>query len=164
MIKFHFSIKRNPGKKGVIRLRNLSSAKDRLKNDQLVITQDGLGTIKEYLAKKDDTGHLVLPAGVNIKVRNLKYKSRVYNLNDVKVVDIIDAKSGTRYPAVESDYSSLLLDDAPVEFIVTRKNKASLTERSREELKVCKIFAKKQNGIKLFNELIEKGIWTPIKK
>lgn len=166
MIKISFLIKRNPGKKGVVRLRPLSQEKNRLRNKQLVITPDGLGTIKENMPKVDDKGRLIIAngCGVNVMVRNLKYKARVYNMKDVHVVDIIDAKSGNRYPSVESDYQLLLLDDAPVEFIVTRKGKAILTERSRKELSICKIFAKKQNGIKIFNELIEKRKWSPLKR
>jgi hypothetical protein len=157
-------IKRNPGRKGVIRLRSLSNDKDRLRNGQLVITQDGLGTIKEYMAKKDEQGRLELPAGVNVAVRNLKYKARIYNLKDVKVVDIIDAKTGDKYPAAESDYLMLLLDDAPVTFTVTRKNRAMLTNASRKQLSVVKIFARKQNGIKIFNELTQNNLWSPLKK
>jgi hypothetical protein len=185
MIKVSFILKRSPGEKstkedtkgkitgltinvatelrkqGIVRLRNLLSEKDRLVNGQLVITDDGLGTIKEYFCKKDERGKLVLPQGINIAVRNLKFKNRVYRLNTVKVVDILDNKSGVRYPAVESDYSHLLVDDAPVEFVVTRKGKALLTHKSRKDLEKFKIFARKQNGIKLLNELINKKIaWT----
>lgn len=166
MFKINFIIKRNPGRKGVIRLKPLSNEKKRLRNGQLVLTQDGLGTIKEHFPKNGEDGNLVITDGhgINIAVRNLKYKGRVYNLKDVYVVDIIDEKTGTRYPAVESDYLLLLLDDAPVEFIVTRKNKAILTEKSRKQLSVCKVFSRKQNGIKIFNQLNEQGIWSPIKK
>lgn len=164
MIKLSFSIKRNPGKKGVIRLRSLSSDKNRVRNGQLVITQDGLGTIKEYMAKKDEQGRLELPHGVNVAVRNLKHKERVYKLSDVNVVDIIDAKTGDKYPAAESDYQLLLVDDVPVEFIVTRKKRAMITEKSRKELGAVKIFAKKQNGIKILNQLIKDNIWNPIRK
>lgn len=161
---FKSLISRNPGRKGVIRLKSLYSDKKRAINGQLVITTDGLGTIKEQFAKKDEKGNLIMQHGVNVAVRNLKYKGRVYNPRDVQVVDIIDAKTGTHYPAVESDYCLLLLDDAPVEFIVTRKGKAILTDKSRKSLEACKMFARKQNGIKLFNELTSKNIWSPVKK
>jgi hypothetical protein len=185
MIKISFSIKRSPGKlnepgklegilinlnqrekkQGIIRLKTLSSIRDnRLKSGQLVITKDGLGTIKECMCKKDDHNRLILPNGVNISVKNLKFKDRVYRLSEVNVVDIVDNKSGTHYPAAESDYSRLLVDDTPVQFVVTRKNKALLTERSRQELEKYVIFAKKQNGIKTLYELIEKNIWNPTKR
>ena len=147
----------------MIRLRSLKSDRNRVRNGQLVITDDGLGSIKEYMAKRDEQGRLELPNGVNVAVRNLKYKGRIYGLNNVQVVDIVDVKTGTKYPAVESDYLYLLLDDAPVEFRITRKGKAILTERSRKQLRVCKVFSRKQNGIKIFKELTDKGIWTPLK-
>ena len=148
----------------MIRLRSLHSDKNRVRNGQLVITDDGLGTIKEYMAKKDEQGRLELPNGVNVAVRNLKYKARVYNVKNVYVVDIVDAKTGNKYPAAESDYLYLLLDDATVEFTITRKGKAMLTDKSREQMQVCKVFSRKQNGIKIFKELTEKGIWDQIKK
>jgi hypothetical protein len=161
MFKIKFELKK-PGKKGIIRLKSLSTAKERLRNGQLVITKDGLGTVKEYKPLYDDKEKLIIPHSVSVYVRNLKGKQRVYKLSECMVVDIIHNKSGDHFPAAESDYSLLLMDDAPVTFYVTRNGKALLHDSSRKKLASCRIFAKKQNGIKLFNELIQKGIWNPL--
>ncbi|MBE3085871.1 MAG: hypothetical protein IMZ64_06610 [Bacteroidetes bacterium] len=160
------SKQRKPKRQGVVRLKSLSTDKSdlRLRTGQLVITPDGLGTIKEYMAKKDDFGRLILPAGVNVAVRNLEFRNRIYHLGSAKVVDIIDVKSGDRYPAAESCYSRLVADDAPVEFVVTKKGRALLTDDSVEKLDKYVVFAKRRNGIRLLNELIEKQIWNPTKK
>jgi hypothetical protein len=163
MLKINFSLKRNPGKKGIVRLKSVSSDKDRCKNGQLVLTSDGLGTIKEYMIKKDERGRIIDPHHLLVNVRNLRYKSRTYKASSVNVIDIIDNKTGDKYPANESDYSFLLADQSPVEFIISRKGKAILTSTSRKKLDGTKIFVKKQNGIRILNELIEKGLW-PIKK
>jgi hypothetical protein len=154
---------RKPSKKGVIRHRNLTSARERIRNGQLIITKDGLGTIKEYKPVYDEKEKLIVPHSVSVYVRNLKNKSRVYKLTECTVVDIIEAKSGDKYPAAESEYSLLLMNDAPVTFLVTRNKRAVLSNKSRKQMASCAIFAKKQNGIKVFNELNEKGIWNPTK-
>jgi hypothetical protein len=161
MIDLNFLFKRNPGKKGIVRLRTVS--KDRLKNGQLVITPDGLGTIKEFMVKRDSSGRIESPAGLRINIRNIPHKFKTYKTSLVNVVDIIDDKTGTRYPASESDYNLLLVDQSKVDFLVSRKGKALLTDKSRKDLSNIKVFVKKQNGIKILNELIEKGLW-PIKK
>jgi hypothetical protein len=174
MIKISFDLKKlgkkltigiiTPNRNGVTRLKSLSNAKERIRNGQLVITKDGLGTIKEYKPTYDEKEKLIIPHSVSVYVRNLKNKCRTYKISECNVVNIIDNKSGDSYPATESDYSFLLMDDAPVTFRVTRKDKAALTDKSRKQLSVTKIFARKQNGIKIFNELIEKGIWNPLEK
>jgi len=164
MIKISFSVKRNLGKKGIVRLRTVSNDKLRLRDGQLVITPDGMGTIVEHKTIIGENGKPKEPHGVKVKIRTLKYKARIYKLTDVNVIDIIDNKTGDKYPASESDYSMLLADQTPVEFIVTRKNRAMLTAKSREQLAPTRIFAKKQNGIKILNELIEKGLWNLKKK
>jgi hypothetical protein len=163
-IGFHF-IEQPESKKGIIRLTSLKNDKfGRLKNGQLVMTEDGFGVIKGYKEIKDDTGKISFRTGVNVKLRNLSKDKIFYNLNNIKVVDIIDNKTGDKFPAIESDYPYLLLDEAPVDFLVNKANKAILSLDSRRKLSVVKIFTKKTNGIKLFNLLIQKGIWTPIKK
>jgi len=152
------SLHKSEARQGIVRLRSLQNDKERRKNGQLVITEDGLGVIREPMAKRDEKGQFILPNGVSVAVRNLAHKARVYNLKQVNVVNIIDNRSGDTYHAAESDYSRLLVDDTLVEFVVTRRKKALLTERSRKELEKYTIFAKKRNGVRVLNELIKKNI------
>jgi hypothetical protein len=155
-----------PVKKGVVRLIPLSNYDKRLKHGQLVITSDGIGSIDEPFGKKDGYGRLVLSGkvGIKVQVRNLKQKARVYRPASVKVVNIINSKTGDHYPATESNYSRLLVDDLPVEFTISRRGKAILTKRSEKELEVFLPFAKQKNGINILNDLIEKGTWNPLKR
>jgi hypothetical protein len=187
MISIHFSVKRKTGenkeflgkissigfhiieqpnvKKGLVRLTTISKDKfKRLKNNQLVVTPDGLGTIRNYAITRDTEGQLIQPGGVNVRVRNLNKNKTYYNLNHIQVIDIIDSISGSKYPVIESDYPMLLVDDAPVEFVINKANRANLSLRSRKQYADVKIFAKKQGGITILNELIKKGLWTPIEK
>jgi len=136
----------------------------RLKENQLVITKDGIGAIKGYTPKFDEHGVFVKPQSVGVYIRNSVRKNRMYKLTEIMVVDIIDNKTGEKFPALESDYNILILDDAPVKYRVTRKNKALIIGKSRKQLSICKMFTKKQNGIKIFNQLIETKQWNPIGK
>lgn len=187
MIRIHFSIKRKLNtdkaitgkivsvglhfiaqpdvKEGIIRLSNLRDDKfKRLKNNQVVLTADGLGVIKDLDIKKDEQGNPILPTGVNVRVRNLNKNKLFYNLGNLKVIDIIENSTGFKYPAVDTDYPYLLLDDLPVTFTVSKNNIAMLSIDSRRKLSNIKMFTKKANGIQLLNNLTQKGIWTPTGK
>ena len=137
-----------------------------MKNGQLVITNDGLGTVKIHnnMIKKDGKGNILDPVGLNVFVGNLPYKESTYKPKDLYVVDIIDDKTAMSYPLVESDYLLALLDDAPIEFVLTRTNKAIFSSRTRKKLAICKTFTRSQNGIKLFKNLTTQKIWSPIIK
>jgi hypothetical protein len=187
MIRVHFSVKRKLNtdkaitgkivsiglhfieqpnvKEGIIRLSNLRDDKfKRLKHNQTVLTADGLGVIKDPDIKKDEQGNPILPMGVNVRVRNLNKNKIFYNLSNLKVIDIIENSTGFKYPALETDYPYLLLDDLPITFVVSKTNVAMLSIASRRKLENIKMFTKKANGIQLLNNLINKGIWTPIGK
>ena len=183
-IKIHFSVKRKASadkaiigkivsvgihfveqknvRKGLVRLVSLKDDNlRRLKNNQLVITLDGLGVIKDLDLKRDEQNNIIQPLGVNVRVRNLNKNKVFYNLNNLKVIDLIDNKTGDRYQAIDSDYPYLLIDDLPVNFIVDSSNRAMLSIDSRKKLEGVKMFSKKTNGIKLLNNLNEKGLWIP---
>ena len=87
-----------------------------------------------------------------------------YNLDQLKLVDIIEDISGNRYPVVSSDYKYLVIDDMPVEFIVNKSQVANLSFSSRDKYSSMKIFSKKQNGTKILTELITKKVWNPIEQ
>jgi hypothetical protein len=180
-IRIHFSIKRKYGeteealgkitsigfhvidqpdcKKGIVRLTSINKDKfNRLKNNQLVITPDGLGTIKDYSIKRDEQGNLIQPGGVNVRVRSINKNKLYFNLNHVQVVDIVDNITGIKYPAVESDYPLLLIDDSPVEFIVNKNNRANLSLDTRHKYDNIRIFAKRQDGLRLLDQLITKKV------
>lgn len=186
MIKVFFSTKRKQGenkeslgkitsiglyfvdqpkiRKGVTRLTSLKlDTFHRLKNNQLVLTDDGLGFIKDYAAKDSDDKPISM-VGVNVQIRNLGKTKVFYNLGNIRVIDIIDAKSGIKYPAIETDYPYLIVDDMPVKFVTDNNNKAILSVSSRKKLEEVKIFTKKSNGIKILTTLTEKGIWKPGEK
>ena len=186
MIKVFFSIKRKQGeskenlgkitsvglyfieqpkvRKGVTRLTSLrTDTFNRLKNNQLVLTDDGLGFIKDYAPKESNDKSISL-TGVNVQIRNLGKTKVFYNLGNIRVIDIIDAKSGMKYPAIETDYPYLIVDDMPVKFVTDKTNKAILSVSSRKKLEEVKIFTKKSNGIKILTTLTEKGIWKPGEK
>jgi hypothetical protein len=154
-------------RKGLVRLTGLNKDLfNRTKNNQLVLTPDGMGHIKDLPVKKNPDGH---NAGVNVRVRGLNKTKTFYKLDHIKVIDIVDNKTGQKYPVVEKDYPHLLLDDAPVSFYINKNGRAGLTLDSREQYANVKIFAKKLNGIRLFNELITKKvntkeIWSLIKR
>lgn len=157
-IGLHF-VKERKTSKGLIRHVSLKSDTfRRLKNKQLVITTDGFGVIKDYIERKDDDNKIIFPTGVNVKIRNLKKEKIFYNLNNLKVIDIIDNKTGSKHPAIEKDYPLLLIDDMPVEFIINKYNHAALSLSNRKKLNVIKIFAKKSTGLQLLNTMVEKKI------
>lgn len=187
MIKIHFSIKRKTGEdkeivgkvssiglhfieqpnvqKGIVRLTPLNKDKfNRMKNHQLVITPDGLGFIKDHSVKRDEEDSILVTKGTNVRLRGLNKTKTFFNVNHIKVVDIIDNTGNNRYPVVEQDYPLLIVDDAPVEFYVGKNGRASLSLSAREQYAPLKIFSKKVNGIKILNELIQKGKWTLTKK
>jgi hypothetical protein len=164
-IGLHFIEQYRDVVKGVVRLTTLKDDKfGRLKNEQLVITADGLGIIKDCTKKFDADGKEIKPLGINVRVRNLNRNKIFYNLKNLKVVDIINNETGLRYPAIESDYPYLLIDDAVVDFIIDKKKKARLSLSSRRQYADLKTFTKKVNGIQLLNLLIKKGIWNPKKQ
>jgi hypothetical protein len=157
-IGLHFVEERKPSK-GLVRLTSLKNDTfKRLKNNQIVLTSDGLGFIKDYSEKKGEDHRVILPVGVNVRVRNLKKEKIYYNLSNLKVIDIIDNKTGNKYPAIERDYPLLVIDDMPVEFIVNKYGHAVLSLSYRKKLKVVKIFTKKSTGLQLMNTMIEKGM------
>ena len=163
-VGFHF-IDQPKVRKGLVRLTTIDTDKfHRLRNNQLVMTPDGFGVIKDYEIKKDPEDHLILPAGLNVRVRGVKKTKKYYNLKAIKVVDIIDSQKGIRYPVSERDYYLLVIDDMPVEYVHNKDYTASLSLNSREKLSNIKILSKKPNGINILNELISKKIWNPIKK
>ena len=163
-VGFHF-IDQPKVRKGLVRLTSINKDKfNRLKNNQLVITPDGFGVIQDYEIKKDPENLLILPDGVNVRVRGIKKTKKYFNLNAIKVVDIIDSKQGTRYPASVQDYYLLVIDDMPVEYVSNKDYTASLSLSNREKLSSIKIYSKKQNGIGILNELINKKKWNPIAK
>jgi hypothetical protein len=180
MIKIHFSIKRKYAEtneplgkiinvgfhiidqpkivKGTSRLTSISKDKfNRLQNNQLVITLDGLGIIKDYSIKRDKQGRLIQPGGVNVRVHSTKRVKQYYNLNNVQVVDVIDNENNW-YPVVERDYPLLLMPDVPVEFLVNKNGKANLSLSTRKKYDIIRLFAKRQNGRQLMNNLIIKKI------
>lgn len=186
MIKFHFVVRRKVGedkeilgkissvgfhiieqsntKKGLVRLTPVSKDKfDRLKNGQIVLTPDGLGTIKDS-KKRSKIGPVMKSEAVDIQIRGNNRVKSFYNLNQLKLVDIIEDISGDRYPVVSSDYKYLVIDDMPVEFIVNKSQVANLSLSSRDKYSSMKIFSKKQNGTKILTELITKkvNIWNLI--
>ena len=186
MIKIHVSIKRRQGNnkeilgkissiglhfieqpdilKGVVRHTDLKSDTfKRLHNRQVVLTPDGLGCIQDYTEKLDENGKIIFPTGVNVRVRSLNKNKVFYNLNHIYVIDIIEAKNGRKYQVRESDYPLLVVDDAPVEFVTDLSHVAELSIANRRRLENMTIFTKKQNGIKILKELIEKGIYEPYK-
>ena len=187
MIKVHFKVKRKTGENketlgkiisvgfhiidqpkvqnGVVRLTKIPDDKfRRLNNNQLVITTEGLGIVKDYIVRKDDNDNTIPPTGVNVKLLNTRKDKFFYNLNHIQVIDVIEIKSGARYPALESDYPLLLVDDAPVEFVLDSHYRANLSLESRHKYNNVKLFAKEANSIKLLYRLIESGIWNPIGK
>jgi hypothetical protein len=180
MIRIHFSIKRKYGEteeslgkitnigfhiieqpkiiKGTSRLTSINKDKfSRLQNNQLVITPDGLGIIKDYSIKKDEQGRLIQPGGVNVRVHSTKKVKQYYNLNNVQVVDVIDNENNW-YPVVERDYPFLLMPDVPVEFLVNKNGRANLSLSSRDKYDNIKMFAKRQDGRQLLSQLITKKV------
>jgi hypothetical protein len=158
-VGFHF-IDQPKVRKGLVRLTTIDTDKfHRLRNNQLVITPDGLGVIKDYKLKKDPENRLILPDGLDVRVRGVKNTKKYYNLKAIKVVDIIDSEKGTRYPASVRDYYLLVIDDMPIEYVYNKDYTASLSLSSREKLSSIKILSKKPNGINILNELIAKKIW-----
>jgi hypothetical protein len=148
---------------GVVRLTSIRDDKfRRLKNDQLVITADGLGYIKDYKEKKDSDNNIIVPEGVNVKVR--KQKETFYNLGHIQVIDIMDAFAGTRHPSLETQYPLLLIDDAPVEFVLDKRGRANLSLNSQIKYKPVRLFARESSGIKILGRLIENKLWNPVNK
>jgi hypothetical protein len=150
-------------KKGLVRLVKINKTNfTRLHNKQIVITPEGLGVVRDYHPIKDEDEY-IMPKTINVRVRNLNRHKLEYLPSQIKVVDIIDDKTGKRYPAIDRDYPLLLLDDALVTFIVDNLGYAHLSLESRGQYANLKIFAKKSNGLRILNELIQKGIWNPTK-
>ena len=183
MIKIHFTIKEKRGedkevvgkissiglyfidqpniRKGVTRWTSLRDDNlNRCRDKQPVFTTDGIGIITKPKLTRDETGQIIQPIGVNVRIRTLKKEKIFYNLANLNVVDIVDAETGAKYPAVEMDYPFLLLDDMPVEFVVNRNQRAMLSLANRKKLADMKMFTKKSNGIQLLNLLIKKGKWN----
>ena len=185
MIRIHFSVKEKRGgggtlgkvssigfhiieqkkvKTGVIRWTSLKNDKfDRLYSGQPVITVDGFGIIscrQNYKVTKNKDGSITLPTGVNVNLRTTRRDKIFYNLGNINVIDIIDSITGARYPAMETDYQFLLLDDYEVEYYVTKSGKAMLSLSARKSLQDVSTFSKRINSIQLLNLLIKKGIWT----
>lgn len=133
----------------------------RVQNGQLVVTPEGFGTIKDYTPTQ---GNDSINVPYNLCIQPIKkFKTARFNkINEIWFIDIVDDKTGIKYPAIESDYYTLFYDNAKVEFTVSKKGKAVITAKSRRMLSKCRPFALKQNGIKIFNELIKQG-WNPIK-
>lgn len=169
MYKITFSIKRkNPGREGMVRMIPISKDKEkRFKAGQLVLTDEGLGTIQPFLMSpgKDSKGAEieVFPNIVSVFVRNIKHRVRMFGTSKVFVINIVDNKTGEHYPATESDYNLLVIEDTPVKFTVTRLKKAMLTDETREKLSFVKMYSKKQNGVKILKELTEKGYGIKLK-
>ena len=129
--------------KGTVRILGLDN--HMIRPNVLCITRYGVGRILEKFEGND-----VIAVDVN-KTR------RLLNKRDLYYFAVYQEKLGKFLAVNGSDYHYLINGNQRIEFRITRKGHAVLTDKTKNEYKAYALLQKTKNGRQLLQSLLEKG-------